>query len=46
MEQKQPLQQMVLGDLYSYLQKNETRSSTYTLHENKLKMDKRHKYKS
>ena len=26
MEQKQPLQQMVLGDLDSYVQKNETRS--------------------
>ena len=25
MEQKQPLQQMVLGDLDSYMQKNETR---------------------
>ena len=28
MEQKQPLQQLVLGD--SYVQKNETRSPTYT----------------
>ena len=28
MEQKQPLQQMVLGDLDSYVQKNETRSPT------------------
>ena len=41
MEQKQPLQQMVLGDLDSYVQKNETRSPTYTIHKNKLKMDKR-----
>ena len=41
MEQKQPLQQMVLGDLDSYLQKKETRSPTYSIHENKLKMDKR-----
>ena len=32
MEQKQPLQQMVLGDLDSYMQKNETRSPTYTIH--------------
>ena len=31
MEQKQPLQQMVLGDLDSYMQKNETRSPTYTM---------------
>ena len=45
MEQKQPLQQMVLGDLDSYVQKNETRSPTYAIHENKLKMDKRLKYK-
>ena len=32
MEQKQPLQQMVFGDLDSYVQKNETRSPTYTIH--------------
>ena len=32
MEQKQPLQQMVLGDLDSYVQKNETRSPTYSIH--------------
>ena len=41
MGQKQPLQQMVLGDLDSYVQKNETRSPTYAIHKNKLKMDKR-----
>ena len=41
MEQRQPLQQMVWGDLDSYVQKNETRSPTYTIHKNKLKMDKR-----
>ena len=46
MEQKQPLQQMVLGDLDSYTQKNETRPPTYTTHRNKLKMNKRFKYKS
>ena len=46
MEQKQPLQQMVLGDLDSCVQKNETRSPTSTIHQNKLKMDKRLKYKS
>ena len=39
------LQQMVLGDLDSYVQKNETRSPTYAIHKNKLKMDKRLKYK-
>ena len=32
---------MVLGDLDSYVQKNETRSPTYAIHKNKLKMDKR-----
>ena len=36
---------MVLGDLDSYMQKNETQPSTYTIHKNKLKMDKRLKYK-
>ena len=41
MEQKQPLPQMVLGELDSYVQKNETRSPTYPIHKNKLKMDKR-----
>ena len=40
MEQKQPLQQMVWGDLDSYVQKNETRSPTYTIHKNKFKVDK------
>ena len=45
MEQKQPLQQMVLGDVDSYMQKNETQSPTYTIHTNKLKVDKRLKYK-
>ena len=37
---------MVLGDLDSYVQKNETQPPTYTIHKNKLKMDKRLKYKS
>ena len=36
---------MVLGDLDSYMQKNETRSPTYTIQKNKFKMDKRLKYK-
>ena len=31
---------MVLGDLDSYVQKNETRSPTYTIHENKVKVNK------
>ena len=35
------LQQMVLGDLDSYVQKNETQLPAYTMPQNKLKMDKR-----
>ena len=31
---------MVLGDLDSYMQKNEIWPPTYTIHQNKLKMDK------
>ena len=31
---------MVLGDLDSYMQKNETRAPTYTIHKNKFKVDK------
>ena len=46
MEQKQPLLQMVLGDLDSYMQKNETRPPMYTIHKNKLKVDKKLKCKS
>ena len=41
MEQKQPLQQMVLGHLDSYVQKNETQSRTYTIHKSKFQVDKR-----
>ena len=44
MEQKQPLQQVVLGDLDSYVEKNETRSPTHAIQKNKLKIDKRLKY--
>ena len=36
MEQKQPLQQVVLGDLDIYVQKNEIRSPTYTIHTKKI----------
>ena len=46
LQQKLPLQQMVLGDLDSYVQKNETWSPTYTIHKNKFKVDKQIKYKS
>ena len=34
---------MVLGELDSYTQKNETRSPTYTIQKNKFKVHKRHK---
>ena len=37
---------MVLRDLDSHMQNNETRPPTYTIHKNKLKVDKRFKYKS
>ena len=37
---------MVLGELDWYRQKNETRAPTYTINKNKLKVDKRLKYKS
>ena len=30
----------MLGDLYKYMQKNETRPPTYTIYQNKLKMIK------
>ena len=46
MELKQPLQQMVLGDLDSYMQENETQSPTYIIHKNKFKVDKRLNYTS
>ena len=37
---------MALGELNNYVQKNETQPPTYTIYKNKLKMDKRLKYKS
>ena len=43
MGKRQSLQQMVLGKLDSYMQRNETESLTYTLHEIKLKTDERPK---
>ena len=36
---RQSLQQMVLGKLVIYIQKNEARPPSYTIHKNKLKMD-------
>ena len=35
---------MVLGDVDSYIEKNETQALTYTIHKNKFKVDKRLKY--
>ena len=46
MEQKQPLQQMVLGDLDSYVQKNENLITNLHHTQNKFKVDKTLKYKS
>ena len=37
---------MVLGDLDSNMQKNETKPCSYTIHKNKLKMDERPKCKA
>ena len=41
MEKRQTLQQMVLRELNSYMQKNETGSLSYTIHKNTFKMDER-----
>ena len=41
MEERQSLQQVVLGKLESNMQKNEPGPLSYTIHKNKLKMDKR-----
>ena len=46
MEKKYRLQQMVLVNLDGYTQENETRSLTYAIHKNKLKVDKGLNYKS
>ena len=32
---------MVLGDLDKYMQKNETKTQTYTIHQNKLNTNRR-----
>jgi hypothetical protein len=39
MENRQPLQQMVLGKVVIYLQKTETRSMFVTLYKYQLKVD-------
>ena len=43
MEEKQSLQQIVLGKLGSNMQKNETEPLSYTIQKNKFKMDERPK---
>ena len=37
---------MMLGDLDKYMEKHETKPTTYTIYQNKLKMEKRLKYNS
>ena len=41
MQWKKALQQMVLGKLDSYMQKNETGPLSFTIHKTKFKMDER-----
>ena len=46
MGKRQPFQQALLGNLDSYMQINETRTHPHTMHNNKLKMAERLKYKT
>ena len=46
MEKRQFLEQMVLGELDSNMQKNESGPLSYTIHKNKLKMDEKPKYET
>jgi hypothetical protein len=39
MEKRQPLQQMLLGKLDIHMKKTKTRSLSYTLYQNQLKVD-------
>ena len=41
--EKKSLQQMMLGKLDSYIQKNETQPFSYTIHKHKLEIDERPK---
>jgi hypothetical protein len=41
MKKRQPLQQMLLGKLDIHMQKTETRSLSFTLYQNQLKVDQR-----
>ena len=46
MGKRQSLQHILLGNLDSCMQINETRAHPHTMHENKLKMAERPKYKT
>ena len=39
MQKRQPLQEMVLGKLDNYMQKNQTGLLSHTIYKNKFKMD-------
>ena len=41
MQKRQSLQQMLLGQLDSHMQKNETGPFPYAIHKNRLKMEER-----
>jgi hypothetical protein len=41
MEKRHPLQQMLLGKLDIHMEKTETRSLSFTLYQNQLKVDQR-----
>ena len=46
MEKRESFQQVLLGNLDSYMQINETRTHPHTMHKNKLKMAERLKCKT
>ena len=46
MGKRRSIQQVLLGNLESYVQINETRTHPHTMHKNKLRMAERLKYKT
>ncbi len=46
MGERQSFQQVLLGNLDSCMQISETRTHSHTMHQNKPKMDEKHKYKT
>ena len=46
MGERQSFQQLLLGNLDSCMQISETRTHSHTMHQNKPKMDEKHKYKT